>query len=79
MEFSAEEFETALLNPNDTLSDIHIPLLKVGALAYPLLSFFLSLFTCHSCLIDAFLSLVGLLWFLLVLTSMYFREFISST
>ncbi|XP_048621091.1 DDT domain-containing protein DDR4 isoform X3 [Brassica napus] len=27
-EFSAEEFETALLNPNDTLSDIHIPLLK---------------------------------------------------
>jgi hypothetical protein len=31
-EFSAEEFETALLTPNDTLSDIHIPLLKVGAL-----------------------------------------------
>lgn len=30
VEFSAEEFETALLNPNDTLSDIHIPLLKVG-------------------------------------------------
>ncbi|XP_010533420.1 PREDICTED: DDT domain-containing protein DDR4-like [Tarenaya hassleriana] len=28
LEFSAEEFETALLNPNDTLSDIHIPLLK---------------------------------------------------
>ncbi|XP_018451530.1 DDT domain-containing protein DDR4 isoform X2 [Raphanus sativus] len=28
VEFSAEEFETALLNPNDTLSDIHIPLLK---------------------------------------------------
>ncbi|KAJ0257351.1 DDT domain-containing protein DDR4 [Hirschfeldia incana] len=27
-EFSVEEFETALLNPNDTLSDIHIPLLK---------------------------------------------------
>ncbi|VVA91826.1 unnamed protein product [Arabis nemorensis] len=27
-EFSAEEFETALLTPNDTLSDIHIPLLK---------------------------------------------------
>ncbi|XP_023645218.1 DDT domain-containing protein DDR4 isoform X1 [Capsella rubella] len=27
-EFSAEEFETALLSPNDTLSDIHIPLLK---------------------------------------------------
>ncbi|WZY98229.1 hypothetical protein YC2023_070558 [Brassica napus] len=40
-EFSAEEFETALLNPNDTLSDIHIPLLKVAALA----------FSC--CLIDA--------------------------
>lgn len=34
-EFSAEEFETALLTPNDTLSDIHIPLLKVGALAIP--------------------------------------------
>uniref|UniRef100_A0A7N0VEY5 DDT domain-containing protein n=1 Tax=Kalanchoe fedtschenkoi TaxID=63787 RepID=A0A7N0VEY5_KALFE len=28
IEFSAEEFETALLSPNDTLSDIHIPLLK---------------------------------------------------
>ncbi|KAJ0247814.1 DDT domain-containing protein DDR4 [Hirschfeldia incana] len=28
VEFSAEEFETALLSPNDTLSDIHIPLLK---------------------------------------------------
>lgn len=27
-EFSAEEFETALITPNDTLSDIHIPLLK---------------------------------------------------
>lgn len=31
VEFSAEEFETALITPNDTLSDIHIPLLKVGA------------------------------------------------
>jgi hypothetical protein len=31
LEFSAEEFETALITPNDTLSDIHIPLLKVGA------------------------------------------------
>lgn len=29
IEFSAEEFETALITPNDTLSDIHIPLLKV--------------------------------------------------
>ncbi|CAL0319947.1 unnamed protein product [Lupinus luteus] len=28
VEFSAEEFETALLNPNDTLGDIHMPLLK---------------------------------------------------
>ncbi|KAK6249904.1 hypothetical protein QUC31_007377 [Theobroma cacao] len=27
-EFSAEEFETALITPNDTLGDIHIPLLK---------------------------------------------------
>lgn len=31
VEFSAEEFETALITPNDTLSDIHIPLLKVGS------------------------------------------------
>lgn len=30
LEFSAEEFETALLNPNDTLFYIHMPLLKVG-------------------------------------------------
>ncbi|KAH7550378.1 hypothetical protein JRO89_XS13G0180800 [Xanthoceras sorbifolium] len=29
-EFSAEEFETALITPNDTLSDIHIPILKVA-------------------------------------------------
>ncbi|XP_056175154.1 DDT domain-containing protein DDR4 isoform X2 [Syzygium oleosum] len=28
VEFSAEEFETALLSPNDTLGDIHMPLLK---------------------------------------------------
>ncbi|KAG5046307.1 hypothetical protein JHK86_015713 [Glycine max] len=28
VEFSAEEFETALLTPNDTLGDIHVPLLK---------------------------------------------------
>ncbi|KAL9314179.1 hypothetical protein ACSQ67_019631 [Phaseolus vulgaris] len=28
VEFSAEEFETALLTPNDTLGDIHMPLLK---------------------------------------------------
>ncbi|KAJ7956317.1 DDT domain-containing protein DDR4-like [Quillaja saponaria] len=28
VEFTAEEFETALLTPNDTLSDIHIPILK---------------------------------------------------
>ncbi|KAK9278722.1 hypothetical protein L1049_028298 [Liquidambar formosana] len=28
VEFSAEEFETALMTPNDTLGDIHIPLLK---------------------------------------------------
>ncbi|XP_038680359.1 DDT domain-containing protein DDR4-like [Tripterygium wilfordii] len=27
-EFSAEELETALITPNDTLSDLHIPLLK---------------------------------------------------
>ncbi|KAL3819344.1 hypothetical protein ACJIZ3_005249 [Penstemon smallii] len=28
VEFSAEEFETALLSPNNTLGDIHMPLLK---------------------------------------------------
>ncbi|KAL7161542.1 hypothetical protein ACSBR2_042081 [Camellia fascicularis] len=28
VEFSAEEFETALITPNNTLGDIHIPLLK---------------------------------------------------
>lgn len=39
-EFSAEEFETALITPNDTLSDIHIPILKVGVFYF---FFFLSL------------------------------------
>lgn len=29
-EFTVEEFETALITPNDTLSDIHIPLLKAS-------------------------------------------------
>ncbi|KAJ6749128.1 REMODELING AND SPACING FACTOR 1 [Salix purpurea] len=29
VEFSAEEFETALITPNDTLGGIHMPLLKV--------------------------------------------------
>nr|GLL27134.1 putative late blight resistance protein homolog R1A-10 [Ipomoea trifida] len=33
-EFSVEEFETTLITPNNTLADIHIPLLKVY-LAYP--------------------------------------------
>ncbi|KAH6797393.1 DDT domain superfamily [Perilla frutescens var. hirtella] len=28
VEFSAEEFETALINPNNTLGDVHMPLLK---------------------------------------------------
>ncbi|KAM3381024.1 hypothetical protein BC332_32560 [Capsicum chinense] len=28
VEFSADEFETALITPNDTLGDIHMPLLK---------------------------------------------------
>ena len=28
-EFSAEELETALITPNRTLDDVHIPLLKV--------------------------------------------------
>ncbi|XP_051116916.1 DDT domain-containing protein DDR4-like [Andrographis paniculata] len=28
VEFSAEEFETALISPNNTLADIHMPLLK---------------------------------------------------
>lgn len=30
MEFSAEEFETALITPNSTLAEIHMPLLKVS-------------------------------------------------
>ncbi|KAF8378363.1 hypothetical protein HHK36_029702 [Tetracentron sinense] len=30
VEFSAEELETALITPNGTLDDIHIPLLKMG-------------------------------------------------
>jgi hypothetical protein len=34
LELSAEEFETALLNPNDTLFYIHMPLLKVGAFSF---------------------------------------------
>lgn len=29
-EFSVEEFETALITPNNTLADIHIPLLRVS-------------------------------------------------
>ena len=33
-EFSVEELETALLNPNSILNDVHIPLLKVGALHF---------------------------------------------
>lgn len=36
VEFSAEEFETALITPNDTLGDIHIPLLKVGSFSLQL-------------------------------------------
>lgn len=50
VEFSAEEFETALLTPNDTLSDIHMPLLKVGAFWF----FFYLPFVC-SCVRTAFL------------------------
>ncbi|KAB5524889.1 hypothetical protein DKX38_022638 [Salix brachista] len=34
VEFSAEEFETALITPNDTLGDIHMPLLKVSAFCF---------------------------------------------
>lgn len=40
VEFSAEEFETALITPNDTLSDIHMPLLKVGAWFWSIKVFF---------------------------------------
>lgn len=35
VEFSAEEFETALMNPNNTLGDVHMPLLKVSAVLLP--------------------------------------------
>lgn len=34
VEFSVEEFETALITPNNTLGEIHIPLLKVGAIRF---------------------------------------------
>lgn len=30
VEFSVEELETALITPNSTLGEIHMPLLKVG-------------------------------------------------
>lgn len=30
VEFSVEELETALISPNNTLGEVHIPLLKVG-------------------------------------------------
>lgn len=30
VEFSADEFETALITPNNTLAEIHMPLLKVS-------------------------------------------------
>lgn len=33
-EFSAEELETALITPNNTLEEIHIPLLKVCAILF---------------------------------------------
>lgn len=35
VEFSAEEFETALINPNNTLGDVHMPLLKVSTVLFP--------------------------------------------
>lgn len=34
VEFSVEEFETALITPNNTLADIHIPLLKVSVFLF---------------------------------------------
>lgn len=34
VEFSIEELETALITPNNTLADIHIPLLKVGVFVH---------------------------------------------
>ena len=30
VEFSVEELETALITPNNTLGEIHMPLLQVG-------------------------------------------------
>lgn len=32
VEFSVEELETALISPNGTLGEIHIPLLKVSVI-----------------------------------------------
>lgn len=50
-EFTVEEFETALITPNDTLSDIHIPLLKVGTWIWTA-KFVLSLWFCVTSLIE---------------------------
>lgn len=47
VEFSAEEFETALLTPNDTLGDIHMPLLKVGAFLFFFLHWFVFVYVLH--------------------------------
>ncbi|GFZ12075.1 DDT domain superfamily [Actinidia rufa] len=38
VEFSAEEFETALITPNNTLGDVHIPLLKVAEGELPIVA-----------------------------------------
>ncbi|GFZ07766.1 DDT domain superfamily [Actinidia rufa] len=38
VEFSMEEFETALITPNNTLGDVHIPLLKVAEGELPIVA-----------------------------------------
>lgn len=49
MEFSAEEFETALITPNSTLAEIHMPLLKVSYANFSsLMVSFLCAFVCKS-------------------------------
>lgn len=47
-EFSVEEFETALITPNNTLADIHIPLLRVSFIYYSIVLSYIDLLVHHS-------------------------------
>ena len=39
-EFTAEDLEAALITPNETLDDVHMPLLKVSSLLFSCLKLF---------------------------------------